>query len=85
MKIGETADVKLIKKENESESYDYHFEVVESGAFAYGNRTCTIITSPSNEIPQSFDTRYFTGSLSDFVNWWYENNINKDYRMEVVA
>lgn len=85
MKIGETADVKLINTADESEVYDYHFEVMESGAFEYGNRTCTVITCPSHEIPQSFDTRYFHGDLSDFLCWWYDNNINKDYRLEVVA
>ena len=80
MKIGETKTVTIKSKERERK---ITFTTEESGAFAYGNRTAVIVHWEGKEEweDELFDTRYFCGSLDDFIQQYYDDNINENYRL----
>ena len=77
MKIWEERTVQIT---NGEKTYNYKFTVVESGAFQYGNKTLTIIEH-ENGAYDTYDTRYFTGTLDEFIDQWYDDNIRKDYKI----
>ena len=85
MKTGEHKRMKVQEGERLVGYID--FEVHESGAFHYGNRTTTTVThfdSDGNEKgdqTQYFDTRYFHGDLDNFIKYYEEEELRKTFHL----
>ena len=58
-------------------SFEVSFEVVESGAFAYGNQTATIMTE-STGAERYFDTRYWHDSFEDLCHHLISDSYGKN-------
>ena len=60
------------------------FEIVESGAFNYGNHTATVVSIlPANGDPEhsiTYDTRYFIGSTDDVAETIIEDYYGKNLK-----
>lgn len=79
MKVGETltklvhmnSDVMKRHHWKDGTAFTMEFTVEESGAFQYGNQTCTTvkITAPDGKVSEEYyDTRYFIGELKEFAD-----------------
>ena len=66
------------------------FEIVESGAFNYGNHTATVVSIlPASGDPErsiTYDTRYFIGSIEDvaetIIEEYYGKNLKSFEKIE---
>lgn len=76
LRIGESKVVYVKRGDNVDRMKQ--FSVIQTGAFKYGNETATVVSTydlkgnrtRDNEF---FDTRYFQGSLDDFIKFYFDN------------
>ena len=79
MKIGEKKNIEIFGVERKMGTVgNMTFEVLQSGSFDYGNGTAVKVEyfSKSGEhTKEIFDTRYFTGSLEEFVHQYEDEEL----------
>lgn len=78
MKKDEVAEYKIVDSGNNIID-KVTFRVHESGGFDYGNHTATVVEFEKSGNKHVFDTRYFIGTLKDFVEWYEKNELSTEY------
>ena len=69
MEIGKKAFYRVwltdetVNRCNCNKTLDVSFEVIESGAFHYGNGTATVFTIAEDRYEQVYDTRYWSSTF----------------------
>jgi endo-1,4-beta-D-glucanase Y len=72
LKIGEHKKL-ILKIQDTRYIIEINFKVISNAGFKYGNQTAVLVNQDQT-FENIFDTRYFIGSLDDFIKQW-----KKDY------